>query len=207
MREAAWRRALCWCVAVMLAAGCSTPVPKSRSYVVLLPVNGKVSGEVEVSNAQGSQVLNQSWQSTEIVGIGVAPAPPVVQDEAVVKAEIGSALAAMPHPPVHYILYFEHNKAVLTPESKRLLPEILKAVRDRYPAELSVVGHTDTVGSPQKNYQLGLLRANSLIAQLALAGIKPALVEIASHGEANLLIKTPDNTPEPRNRRIEVTIR
>jgi len=30
---------------------------------------------------------------------------------------------------------------------------------------------------------------------------------VASHGEADLLIKTKDNTPEPRNRRVEISVR
>lgn len=199
--------AFAWCAAGALLAGCAGPKPVSRSYVVLLPVDGKVSGEVVVTNSHGSQVLNQSWQTTEIAGSGLAPGKPVVQDRAAVQALVGSALTTMPLPPIRYILYFETNKAKLTPESQLMIPEILKAVKGRHPAELSVVGHTDTVGPPKKNYQLGLLRANSVTAQLTLLGAKPALVEIDSHGESNPLIKTPDNTPEPRNRRIEVTIR
>jgi outer membrane protein OmpA-like peptidoglycan-associated protein len=195
------------CLVVVLLAGCAGPKPAPRSYVVLLPVDGKVSGEVLVSNAHGSQVLNQSWQTSEISAADRAPGKPLVQDKTVVQAMLGSALTAMPLQPVRYILYFETNKAKLTPDSKRMVPEILKAVKERQPAELSVVGHTDTVGTPKSNYQLGLLRANSVTAQLTLLGAKPALVEIDSHGESNPLVKTPDNTPEPRNRRIEVTIR
>lgn len=193
---------VCSAVAGLLS-GCSG----QRNYVVLLPEDGKASGEVLVSNSHGSQLLNQSWQSTEISGAGSAPTIPVVRDPAEVRAVVGSALDAMPPKPVNYILYFETNTARLTPASKRMLPEILKAVNERQPAELSVVGHTDTVGSPRSNYQLGLLRANSITAQLTLLGAKPALVETTSHGESNPLVRTPDNTPEPRNRRIEVTIR
>ena len=32
-------------------------------------------------------------------------------------------------------------------------------------------------------------------------------IELVSHGEAALLIPTPDETPEPRNRRVEITVR
>ncbi len=190
-------------VAAGLLAGCSGP----KSYVVLLPVDGKVSGAVEVSNAHGSQLLNQSWQATEISGTDVAPSKPVVQGKTEVQSAIGPALDAMPLPPVHFTLYFEMSKTKLTPESRRMLPEILKAVNERNPAELSVVGHTDTVGAPTCNYHLGLLRAKAVIALLTQLGVNPSLVEVDSHGEADLFVKTPDNTPEPRNRRIEVTIR
>jgi len=32
-------------------------------------------------------------------------------------------------------------------------------------------------------------------------------VVVESHGKRNLLVPTPDETPEPRNRRVEITIR
>ena len=38
-------------------------------------------------------------------------------------------------------------------------------------------------------------------------GLDAKLIEIESHGERDLLRKTPDNTAEPRNRRVEITIR
>jgi outer membrane protein OmpA-like peptidoglycan-associated protein len=39
------------------------------------------------------------------------------------------------------------------------------------------------------------------------AGIAPAMIEVASHGEADLLAKTGNNVAEPRNRRVEISVR
>ena len=39
------------------------------------------------------------------------------------------------------------------------------------------------------------------------AGLDQAAIEVTSHGEAALLVTTPDETYEPRNRRVEITIR
>jgi outer membrane protein OmpA-like peptidoglycan-associated protein len=50
-------------------------------------------------------------------------------------------------------------------------------------------------------------RATMVRALLADAGLDPTSVELASHGEAALLVQTPDDTYEPRNRRVEITIR
>ena len=44
-------------------------------------------------------------------------------------------------------------------------------------------------------------------ALLAAEGIDPGALEITSHGEANPLVPTGDNVSEPRNRRVEVTVR
>jgi outer membrane protein OmpA-like peptidoglycan-associated protein len=39
------------------------------------------------------------------------------------------------------------------------------------------------------------------------AGLDPSAVEVTSHGEAVLLVATPDEIYEARNRRVEITIR
>jgi outer membrane protein OmpA-like peptidoglycan-associated protein len=36
---------------------------------------------------------------------------------------------------------------------------------------------------------------------------KSLTIEVTSHGERNPLVQTPDNTAEPKNRRVEVTVR
>ena len=187
----------------LLPAGCAGP----KSLVVLLPQDGRVSGEVTVENAHGSQVLKQSWQAAEISGVDARPASPVVMDETAVQGIFGEVLSAMPLPAVHYILYFRLDSAELMPESQFLLPEILKAINARKPAELSVVGHTDTMGSAEYNYRLGFLRARTVPGLLSALGAAPAIIETLSRGKSDLLVKTADKTPEPRNRRAEVTIR
>jgi outer membrane protein OmpA-like peptidoglycan-associated protein len=42
---------------------------------------------------------------------------------------------------------------------------------------------------------------------LVNAGLDPTLIEIASHGESELQVQTPDDTLEPRNRRVEISVR
>jgi outer membrane protein OmpA-like peptidoglycan-associated protein len=190
-------------IVALLLAGCAG----QKSLVVLLPEDGKVSGEVTVENAHGSQVLNQSWQAAEIPGADARPATPVMMGEMAVQGIFGEVLSAMPLPAVRYILYFSLDSAELMPESQLLLPEVLKAVNARKPAELSVVGHTDTTGSVEYNYRLGLLRARTVPELLMSLGAAPAIIETLSRGKSDLLVKTGDQTPEPRNRRAEVTIR
>jgi len=187
----------------VLLSGCAT----QSSIIVLLPEDGKVSGEVTVVNAQGSQLLSQSWQSVEIAGSQGRPASPIVLDETAVQGVFGGVLTAMPLPPVHFLLYFKLDSNELMPQSKLILPEIARAIKERHPAQLSVIGHTDTVDSAEYNYQLGLLRAVAVPELLAAHGAAPASIEISSRGKSDLLVKTPDQTLEPRNRRAEVTIR
>jgi outer membrane protein OmpA-like peptidoglycan-associated protein len=190
-------------IVALLLAGCAG----QKSLVVLLPENGRVSGEVTVENVHGSQVLKESWQAAEISGADARPATPVMMDEKAVQGLFGEVLSAMPLPAAHYILYFSLDSTELMADSQLLLPEILKAVNARQPAELSVVGHTDTTGSVEYNYRLGLLRARTVPDLLTSLGAAPAIIETLSRGKTELLVETGDQTPEPRNRRAEVTIR
>jgi outer membrane protein OmpA-like peptidoglycan-associated protein len=42
---------------------------------------------------------------------------------------------------------------------------------------------------------------------LTSRGADPDVLEIKSHGEEDLLVPTADGVSEPRNRRVEVTVR
>ena len=87
------------------------------------------------------------------------------------------------------------------------MPKVLEAARARKVPEVTVIGHTDTTGGTASNYRLGLERAEAVKTQLLKVGLDADLIQVESHGEADPLRKTPDNTPEPRNRRVEITIR
>lgn len=194
-------QSVCFLAGILLS-GCAAP----KSVIVLLPEDGRV-GEVTVANPQGSQVLNQSRQAVEIAGARGRPASPTVLDRATVRELFGEVLSTLPLQPVRYRLYFKLGSAELLPDSERLLPVIAQAVKERKPAQLSVVGHTDTMGSADYNHRLGLLRARAVPELLGSQGAAPAGIEISSRGEGDLLVKTADQTPEPLNRRAEVTVR
>jgi outer membrane protein OmpA-like peptidoglycan-associated protein len=205
MIDRRWRRllsALCLSGALLLD-GCAG----QKSIVVLLPEDGRPSGEVTVTNRHGSQLLNQSRQASEIGGAGAGPATPVILDEESVRRLLAPLVAARPLPAVHFRIFFKLDSAEFVPDSEPLLAEILRAIHERQPAELSVVGHTDTVESDPYNYRLGLMRAQAVEARLKAMGAVPAFVEISSRGKSELLVPTADQALEPRNRRAEVTIR
>ncbi len=189
-------------IVLLFLTGCAG----QKSLVVLLPEAGKPTGEVTVETPGGSQVLSHPWQAVEISGGNVQPAAPVM-DEKAIKEVFAEVVATMPTPPVRYTLYFRQNTALLTKDSQLLLPEIIRAINKRHPAQLSVIGHTDTMGTEEYNYQLGLLRANTVANQLKSLGAAPAIIEASSHGKTDLIVKTGDQVAEQRNRRVEVTIR
>ena len=188
-----------------LVAGCATPPPappKPQSYVVLLPNPDGTVGSVTVAGVRGEVVLEQPRQGAQFDG-----SAPFAVDEARIQRDFGAALAARPALPVSFVLYYDAGATRLTPESQALIPKVLEAVRSRPAPDVSVIGHTDTVGTPESNEKLGLERAQSIAKLIQEAGLKAHDLTIGSHGERNPLIKTPDNTSEPRNRRVEITVR
>lgn len=189
--------------AVLAACATPAPAPKSTSYVTLLPSPDGAVGMVVVSGSKGEQVLQQARQAALLDG-SQAPAP---VDEALFAQDFGEAMAARPVLPEHFILYFESGGAQLTADSLAKLQTIVDSVGQRATVDVSVIGHSDTVGKAEANAALSLKRAQTVADLLKSKGLKAEALSVESHGERNLLVPTPDETPEPRNRRVEVTIR
>lgn len=184
-------------------AACS----RDRCTVVLLPDSEGKIGQVHVSNQGGSQILQEANMATGIESAEKAPRSPEKMKERELRATFGKALAGMPSPPIHFTLYFKTGTTELTDESRELLAKVIPTIEERNSTDVSVVGHTDRVGSSQSNYRLGLKRAMMMRETLISLGIAPQYIELTSHGEDNPLVKTADNIPEAKNRRIEVVVR
>jgi outer membrane protein OmpA-like peptidoglycan-associated protein len=183
------------------------PPETARTLVVLLPdPDTGVTGRAFLSNKSGSTDLNAARESSTATPSSTPTAVRTMSEEEVQQV-FGDALSALPPAPVHFTLYFKFESDELTDESRALLPQILTTVKERAFPEVLVVGHTDTMGTPRANIDLGLIRANSVRTILVQVGLDPATVEARSHGESDLLVKTPDETPEPRNRRVEISVR
>lgn len=202
-------------MAILLIAGCAPkpapppppPPPLPQNVVVLLPNPEGESSGITVSNSAGTQSLDQSYQAVRVERIDVAQAAPFTMDQAEVRRSFGAALDVLPAAEVEFTLYFDEATDVLTAESQSRLPAIFDAVRDRRSTAVSVTGHTDTTGDPASNYQLGLKRAQRVADLLIARGLPASNVFVASHGEADLAVKTARGKAEQRNRRVEVIVR
>jgi outer membrane protein OmpA-like peptidoglycan-associated protein len=196
--------ALAWGGCLLLFSSCAST---SKNTVVLQPDPDGKTGELVVSNRGGSQVLTQPGQATQIVDATAAPSTPTRAEDDQIAKTFGPALAALPEPPVRYVLYFQSASTTLTADSQKLVAEILANVKARQSTDLSIVGHSDRKGPRQLNYRLALDRALAVKSLLISKGVDPSIIEAESHGEDNPLIKTEDEVAEPRNRRVEVTVR
>jgi outer membrane protein OmpA-like peptidoglycan-associated protein len=191
-----------WC-SIFLLISCAS----KKTLVVLLPGDDGQAGEIVVETKGGTQVLTEPHQATEVKAADVSPTAPVTMKEEEVLRIFGEALDALPEPPIRFLLYFITGTPEMTAESKRQIPEILAAIEARRSKNIVIVGHTDRVGSREKNQILGLERAISIKNALVSYGIDPSGIGVVSHGEDNPSVETEDDVPEPRNRRVEITIR
>ena len=178
------------------------------STVVLLAEPDGTLGQAVVSTAAGAGMVEliTDRAATTVVGRR-APSPVAPLDAVSIEKQYGATLASLPMAPEAFTLYFRLESDELTDESRALLPGVLKAVAGRPAPEVGVAGHTDTTGDSNANYALGLERATRVRTLLIGAGVEASLIDVSSLGESDLRVRTADNVLEPRNRRVEISVR
>jgi len=183
------------------------PPPAIQNVFALLPETGGESTGIVVRNQAGSQELLQPYQAVRVDRNDVAPSAPFTLSEADVRRLFGAAIDVLPAPEVLFVLHFDEGRDALNAESLAMMPAILDAIRERHSTAITVTGHTDTVDTPQRNYALGLRRAQGVAAILSSQGVDAANLFVSSHGDADLLEKTERGIANARNRRVEVIVR
>jgi len=173
--------------------------------VILLPEADGSPGAVVVRQEGVEIVLDKPYASAVIEGPGQIRQ--LIVDPGVVRETFTPTLAALPSKPASFLLYFRKGEDELTAESKKEIEKMIAELAKRPAAEISVIGHTDTVGSIQFNDKLSLQRAKRVRQLLIARGVPTEGIAIAGRGERELLVATPDNVDEPRNRRVEINVR
>jgi outer membrane protein OmpA-like peptidoglycan-associated protein len=185
--------------ALLAIAACGMP----KTYAVLLPNQDGSIGKLAMEGPLGQRVVTEPREAA-----GFDPSKKSVElgDQRIAET-FGKAMAAEPPKPLTFILHFRSDTTELTSESRALLPRILSEVKSRIEPDVDVVGHTDRVATDAYNQQLGLQRANKIRDELIAIGIDRSRIIATSHGMHDPLVQTPDGVREPRNRRVEVTVR
>ncbi len=103
-------------------------------------------------------------------------------------------------------LFFELNKATLTPESEPELKRIVSVLNENKTLAIEISGHTDNTGSDEFNNKLSLDRADAVKTYLLGAGIDGNRIKTKGYGKTKP--KESNDTEEGRaiNRRVEFVI-
>lgn len=194
------RRTIPALASLVLLAGC----PRQALFVVLPNAEGNGVGAITVEEGKTVTTLDQPYATAESRAGSSAP---VEESRGDINVIFRRAIAAQPILPHHFRLYFTPGSDELTPESKLAYRAAFDDTKQRPVYEIEVVGFTDTVGDLPSNQALSLRRAAAIRDALVRDGLDRKAIAIAGRGERDLLVPTPDQTPEPRNRRVEITVR
>jgi outer membrane protein OmpA-like peptidoglycan-associated protein len=188
-----------------VAAPAPPPAPARADLVVLLPGSG-AAGALVVTEPDGREtVLDRPYAGARTGPDGRLVAGPASPEE--VRAAFGEALGAQPPRPVGFVVYFVEATDQFTPESQAVLAQVLQAVTARPAPEITVTGHTDAIGTDAFNDALSLRRAERVRSLLVGRGVDPGRIVAAGRGKREPRVPAPEGVPEPRNRRVEITIR
>ncbi len=197
----------------LLLLGCAHPAPPPApvakptrdDLVVLLPDQDGKTGALSVTHAGTERVLDTPRASAKITEEGRIETGTATPEE--VQQAFGAALAAQPPRPAAFLLYFLEGKDELTPDSQVELQRILAEIARRPSPEIVVIGHTDRVGTVPFNDALSLRRAQKVREDLVKLGIPADRIQVAGRGEREPLVPTEDEVAEPKNRRVEISVR
>lgn len=177
-----------------------------QDRIILLPgPDGKV-GEVVVKSSSGELVLNTAYAGAAADGRGKLTSE--TGSEKAVKERYGLTLDALPPRPKSFIVFFASGSATeLDTVSRFAIESVRSELAGRPDPEITVIGHTDTVGDLEANDILSMERATTVRDLLVAAGIQAKTMEVAGRGERELRIPTADDVDEPMNRRVEINVR
>jgi outer membrane protein OmpA-like peptidoglycan-associated protein len=140
-----------------------------------------------------------------------AVAAPAPQSHIASAKPVPMPVATSPPPPagpsVNLTVNFANGSAELMPDAIRTLDELGRALasKELEGFRFRIEGHTDTVGSRPYNQSLSERRALAVVNYVAQKyGVSPARLQAVGMGEEGLLVPTPPQTAEPRNRRVQV---
>lgn len=186
---------------IVFAALTATPTPPSETIVVLPAPDGHVGG-VLVQRGNSRQLLDRPY-----AGIRSGSSAVTQLSAAEVRQGFAATLQALPPRPATFVLHFVTGTDELTDASRAELDKVLGALRERPVPDVLVVGHTDTMGDATGNDRLSAQRAERVKSHLVDIGIPAGRIRTAGRGQRELLVPTPDNVDEPRNRRVEIIVR
>jgi outer membrane protein OmpA-like peptidoglycan-associated protein len=169
-----------------------------RAIVIITACTVLPAGSFAQSSPSAEQIVKSLTPTSThgaTRGIRVGSVPPTATQPAATA------------PAVTLMVQFATGSADLTPQAVQVLDQLGRALTDQSLAgyRFRIEGHTDTVGTREQNKVLSDRRAATVVDYLAEKfHVDRARIQAIGMGEDGLLIPTGDQTPEPRNRRVQV---
>lgn len=146
------------------------------------------------------------------VAAAPAPAPVAAPAPAPIVAPPAPAPAPPPPPPaatkVTYAAdaFFDFDKAVIKPEGRAKLDDLIGKIKDINLEVIIAVGHTDAVGGDSYNQKLSIRRSEAVKAYLVSKGIEKNRVYTEGKGESQPVADNKTADGRAKNRRVEIEV-
>jgi len=189
-------------VLILAQSACGLP----PNVVVLIPDEAGGVGKISIEEHNEKDELSIPY-TAEQTDMNEKLGPIFATEAKTVASAFSGALAATPRTPAIYVIFFLNGQTVLEPRSVDTLSASIVAARTTPFADISVVGHSDSVGSDDANLVLSMYRAQTIRTALISSGVSPSVIDLGYHGSNDPRVARPRGVPEPENRRVEVTIR
>ena len=102
--------------------------------------------------------------------------------------------------------FFDFDKAVLKPEGKAKLDDLVSKVKDINLEVIIAVGHTDSIGTDAYNQKLSVRRAEAVKAYLVSKGIEKNRVYTEGKGKKQPIADNKTKEGRAKNRRVEIEV-
>lgn len=179
------------------------PAPLKEIAILLPEADGKTSGIVIKTGVQETTVT-EPFHEVELTGGKIVNKTLTAEE---VQQLYPDVMQALPEKPRSFTLRFEENGTKLTADSLAMIEDIQQEITRRAAPEIIVIGHTDRAGSNEANLRLSLDRAAAVRDILILEGVSAEIIQVIGRGESEPAVMTEDGVVEPRNRRVEITVR
>ena len=101
---------------------------------------------------------------------------------------------------------FDFDRAVLRPDGRQRLDEVVTRIRAINLDVVIAVGHTDSMGSEAHNQRLSLRRAEAVKAYLVNQGVSAERIRTEGRGEAQPVASNDTAQGRAQNRRVDITL-
>ncbi|MBN1298001.1 OmpA family protein [bacterium] len=103
-----------------------------------------------------------------------------------------------------YGIRFDFNAAAIRPESLPILDEVVALLSSEPAWTLTIEGHTDSIGSDNRNLDLSRQRADAVKAYLQSKGIGGNRLKTEGYGESRPVAENNTELGRAQNRRVEL---
>jgi outer membrane protein OmpA-like peptidoglycan-associated protein len=102
---------------------------------------------------------------------------------------------------------FDTGKSTIKPESAKIVDQIVQMMKKAPELKISVEGHTDSVGTPEKNKILSQERAKAVVDAITREGIDAQRLRSAGFGQDKPVADNSTDEGKAKNRRVELVKR